>query len=434
MSLPQAFTWLEHAGAAAAAVAAAGRQTREKTKGRSDKTVLILSSMSRSLVESDFYRWAPQGRHVAGWAGGISKVVQAITTTTREPRGQYFLFFDTRSAAEACEVQLNRVYELTRAADNTVCDWNRICWSRCTCCSRSLSTCAARLRSSMVRGETMVTVFFSFLGCSDNSCGDGSKLVFERVKPRGGAKDVVEAVADSVGTIIPECRFGVWGNSENAGDFIGCGDVARRGLVFFSRVAWRRSNRDLVPPGFNTPLNMTLYRSSLISGMSTLRNPAPLVEVEGMGSEMVGTFAGVTAVSVVGSVIDLIMMGLCFGVFLLATVLLLAGVAATLDTSCVGLPSAIPIGISPEAEDCGVPALVRAMSSLDSLLSKLGFTPLDLLELGPEDVLGLAGIPDGAVLARTAMFLDGRGGRGRSSVLRRASAPSAGILWTQGRI
>jgi hypothetical protein len=69
--------------------------------------------MSRSLVASDFYRWAPQGRHVAGWAGGISKVVQALSPVTREPRGQYFLFFDTWNAAYRCKDQFTRAYQLT---------------------------------------------------------------------------------------------------------------------------------------------------------------------------------------------------------------------------------------------------------------------------------------------------------------------------------
>lgn len=36
-------------------------------------TVLVLNNASRSLVESDFYRLAPQGKHVEGWAGGITK-------------------------------------------------------------------------------------------------------------------------------------------------------------------------------------------------------------------------------------------------------------------------------------------------------------------------------------------------------------------------
>jgi hypothetical protein len=59
------------------------------------------------------------------------------------------------------------------------------------------------------------------------------------------------------------------------------------------------------------------------------------------------------------------------------------------------------------------PALVKAMSSLDSLLSRLGFVKAVLLEPGPEDVLGLTGMLNGAVLRTPAMFLDGGGGRGR---------------------
>jgi hypothetical protein len=68
---------------------------------KDDKKILVMPHMSRSLAESDFYRYAPQGRHVAGWAGGIVKVVQSVSPVTREPRGQYFIFFDSASAAKA---------------------------------------------------------------------------------------------------------------------------------------------------------------------------------------------------------------------------------------------------------------------------------------------------------------------------------------------
>jgi len=85
--------------------AAASSIQPEPAAAQSDKPgerfVLILNDLSRSLVESDFYRLAPQGQHVAGWAGGIVKVVQHISTDTREPRGQYFLFFDSRADAAA---------------------------------------------------------------------------------------------------------------------------------------------------------------------------------------------------------------------------------------------------------------------------------------------------------------------------------------------
>jgi hypothetical protein len=162
--------------------------------------------------------------------------------------------------------------------------------------------------------------------------------VFERVSPRdGGAKDV-----DTAST--PDCRVGVCGKSEKAGDLPGCGEVALRGLVLsstissslpslmvfsFSRVACRLSSRDdFVPLAFNTPLNMTLYRSSLISGISTSSNPGLFVEREEEVPEILGQLSCGTAASENGSVFDLITMGLCFGVFL--TVLLLAGAASLL--------------------------------------------------------------------------------------------------------
>ncbi|KAH6631746.1 hypothetical protein F5144DRAFT_572066 [Chaetomium tenue] len=106
--------WLKDAGASAAAqVAREEPEPEPKPEPPSGKPVLVLSSMSRSLVASDFYRWAPQGRHVAGWAGGISKVVQSISPVTREPRGQYFLFFDTWDAAYRCRDQFTKAYQLT---------------------------------------------------------------------------------------------------------------------------------------------------------------------------------------------------------------------------------------------------------------------------------------------------------------------------------
>jgi hypothetical protein len=151
-----------------------------------------------------------------------------------------------------------------------------------------------------------------------------------------------------VAAMLPDCRLGVCGKRENAGDFMGCGEVALRGFVLscpsrcsilslmvlsLSSVAWRRSNRDdLVPFGFSTPLNMTLYRSSLMSGMSMLSSPVPPVEAEGMGAEMTGTSGCGTTASAWDIVIDLMTMGLCFGVFLPATVWLLVGVEVSFET------------------------------------------------------------------------------------------------------
>ncbi|KAK3987857.1 hypothetical protein QBC44DRAFT_245119, partial [Cladorrhinum sp. PSN332] len=57
--------------------------------------------LPRSLLPSDFYRLAPQGTQIDGWAKGLQKVIQARHPHTHEPREQYFLIFDTRSSAQA---------------------------------------------------------------------------------------------------------------------------------------------------------------------------------------------------------------------------------------------------------------------------------------------------------------------------------------------
>ncbi len=59
-----------------------------------------MKNLSRSLAPTDFYRLAPKGRHVSAWAtGGINKIIQSVDPDTREPQGQYFLFFDSLDAA-----------------------------------------------------------------------------------------------------------------------------------------------------------------------------------------------------------------------------------------------------------------------------------------------------------------------------------------------
>lgn len=53
-----------------------------KEKGR---TILIINLVSPSLAESDFYRIANQGRHVYGWAVGLSKGMSPLLV---EPKTQ----------------------------------------------------------------------------------------------------------------------------------------------------------------------------------------------------------------------------------------------------------------------------------------------------------------------------------------------------------
>jgi hypothetical protein len=72
-----------------------------------------MNNMPRTLLESDIYRVAATGRHVAGWVPGLVKVVQSHSTVNREPRGQYFVLFDNMGAAQ---LYARRLSVLAKAA------------------------------------------------------------------------------------------------------------------------------------------------------------------------------------------------------------------------------------------------------------------------------------------------------------------------------
>ncbi|KAI0482448.1 hypothetical protein GGR56DRAFT_670328 [Xylariaceae sp. FL0804] len=76
------------------------------------KSMLILSGASKHLLESDFLRLGPKGKHVDGWVSGILKVIQRRDTDTLEPLGSYFILFDRPEAATAYEHEVKRLWEL----------------------------------------------------------------------------------------------------------------------------------------------------------------------------------------------------------------------------------------------------------------------------------------------------------------------------------
>lgn len=80
----------------------------------SHSTVVVMSGMSPSLIDTDFYRIAPEGKHVEGWAGGLVKVVQARDSITFEPLGQYYLMFHSRPSALAYVDEVERLHALSR--------------------------------------------------------------------------------------------------------------------------------------------------------------------------------------------------------------------------------------------------------------------------------------------------------------------------------
>ncbi|ROW16642.1 hypothetical protein VPNG_01729 [Cytospora leucostoma] len=80
----------------------------------SHSTVVVISGTSPSLIETDFFRIAPEGQHVEGWAGGLVKVVQARDSITFEPLGQYYLMFHSRPSALAYVDEVRRLHALSR--------------------------------------------------------------------------------------------------------------------------------------------------------------------------------------------------------------------------------------------------------------------------------------------------------------------------------
>ncbi|OIW32406.1 hypothetical protein CONLIGDRAFT_268283 [Coniochaeta ligniaria NRRL 30616] len=83
-------------------------------------TVLVLNAASRSLLESDFYRLARQGKHLGDWAVGIARIIQARDPATYEPLGKYYIFFHTRAAALAYREEVWRLHQLSRRAAHLI--------------------------------------------------------------------------------------------------------------------------------------------------------------------------------------------------------------------------------------------------------------------------------------------------------------------------
>ncbi|KAI1468796.1 uncharacterized protein F4812DRAFT_424760 [Daldinia caldariorum] len=79
------------------------------------KSMLILSAASKHLTESDFQRLGPQGAHVEGWVGGLSRVIQARDPDTLQALGHYFVLFDREAAAAAYCDEVERLWQLGKA-------------------------------------------------------------------------------------------------------------------------------------------------------------------------------------------------------------------------------------------------------------------------------------------------------------------------------
>lgn len=76
-------------------------------------------------MDTDFYRIAPEGQHVEGWAGGLVKVIQARDSISYEPLGQYYLMFHSRPPALAYVNEVRRLHELSRKLLHAPADLGR---------------------------------------------------------------------------------------------------------------------------------------------------------------------------------------------------------------------------------------------------------------------------------------------------------------------
>ncbi|KAI0013133.1 hypothetical protein F4779DRAFT_479384 [Xylariaceae sp. FL0662B] len=90
----------------------ARRDEASEVAPRDVKGMLILSGASKYLLESDFLRVGIKGRHVEGWVSGIVKVIQGRDRDTLQPRGHYFILFDSHEAAVAYKAEAERLWRL----------------------------------------------------------------------------------------------------------------------------------------------------------------------------------------------------------------------------------------------------------------------------------------------------------------------------------
>jgi len=86
--------------------------------GGEQTSVLVLRNASRNLVEEDFRRLIPQGRHMQGWTleqGDILKIIPGRDTATLEQQNFYYLIFSSQMSAFTYQGHATRVFQLAAA-------------------------------------------------------------------------------------------------------------------------------------------------------------------------------------------------------------------------------------------------------------------------------------------------------------------------------
>ncbi|KAK5718575.1 hypothetical protein LTR15_008306 [Elasticomyces elasticus] len=96
------------------------RHMRTSDASQTEITVLVLRNASPNLVEEDFRRLIPQGKHMEGWTleqGDILKVIPGRNLSTLEQENYYYILFESKLSAFTYQGHATRIAQL--AAANT---------------------------------------------------------------------------------------------------------------------------------------------------------------------------------------------------------------------------------------------------------------------------------------------------------------------------
>ncbi|KAL1303369.1 hypothetical protein AAFC00_006766 [Neodothiora populina] len=98
------------------------RQIVHREKQGDAISVLVLRNASKNLVEEDFRRVIPQGKHIEGWTldrGDILKVIPGRRTSTLERDNFYYILFKSPVSAFSYQVHVTRLHRLAQSQTPT---------------------------------------------------------------------------------------------------------------------------------------------------------------------------------------------------------------------------------------------------------------------------------------------------------------------------
>jgi hypothetical protein len=96
-----------------------GSRAEETVKADGGISVLLLRNATKNLIEEDFRRLVPQGRHIEGWKvqeGDILKVIPQRDLTTLAQMDAYYILFSSTHNALLYQEHVSRIHRL--ACDN----------------------------------------------------------------------------------------------------------------------------------------------------------------------------------------------------------------------------------------------------------------------------------------------------------------------------